>query len=181
MPGSSLSQQVFSYANSRLGQRVGSGECFDLADLALRAVGARTASDYGTITLNADYVWGRLVNQQVTVSGDVIQFRNYRMIITTVTRTTQRNGAWTEETRTQTQTRPHHTAIVASIGQNGAIDVLEQNIGTGVNRRKVQRNTLYFGSPARTTSSTTQGGATTVVTTTMQVSGTARFYRAEEK
>lgn len=181
MPGSSLSQQVFNYANARLGQRVGSGECFDLADRALRAAGARTASDYGRITRNADYVWGRSVNHQLAISGDVVQFRNYRMIITTVTRTTQRNGNWTEETETQTQTRPHHTAIVAAVGQNGAIDVLEQNIGTGSNRRKVQRNTLYFGSPARTTSSTTQGGATTVVTTTIQVTGAARFYRAEAK
>lgn len=156
MPEPTLSQRVFNYANSRLGHRVGSGECFDLADFALKAVGARTASDYGTITSNADYVWGRLINQQVAVSGDIIQFRNYRMTITTVTRTTQRDGSWTE-TQTQTQTRPHHTAIVASIGQNGAIDVLEQNVGDGPNRRKVQRNTLYFGSPAPTTNSTTRG------------------------
>lgn len=103
------------------------------------------------------------------------------MTITTVTKVTQRNGSWTENTNTQTQSRPHHTATIARVGQNGGIEVLEQNVGSGTNQRRVQRNSLYFGSPASTTTTATKDGVTTTVRITVQVTGTAQFYRAEAR
>ena len=42
-----MSQKVVAWAHSKLRQRVGRGECWDLADQALRASGARTSKTTG--------------------------------------------------------------------------------------------------------------------------------------
>lgn len=73
----SLGEQVLTFARRQRGRRVGSGECFDLADHALCHAGAKHASDYGEITASADYVWGREVNLSNILPGDIIQFRDY--------------------------------------------------------------------------------------------------------
>lgn len=43
----------------RKGTKVGSGECFDLADQALKDAGAKSAGDYGPVTPESDYRWGK--------------------------------------------------------------------------------------------------------------------------
>ncbi len=53
-----INAQVLQYCARNLGTGVGRGECYDLADLALRGAGAKSAPDFGTITDEADYVWG---------------------------------------------------------------------------------------------------------------------------
>ena len=73
---STLSRKVYEYANKKRGHKVGSGECFDLADFALKSIKAKPAEDFGKITGNADYVWGKLINFRTAVPGDIIQFRN---------------------------------------------------------------------------------------------------------
>jgi surface antigen len=124
-----VNQQVLAFASSKIGQTVGGGECYDLANAALQAANAQTAADYGEITPDADYQWGLPV---ITPQpGDIIQFRNYSFRI-------DYDDGWEE------QSRPHHTAIVASVGANGAIMVYEQNVGTGSSARTVQHNQLYF-------------------------------------
>lgn len=163
---STLSKKVYEYANNKLGQKVGSGECFDLADFALRSIDAKTAKDYGKITDNADYVWGELINFMKAVSGDIIQFRNYKATITV------NEDGYTPYKSQYTFTRPHHTAVVSRIKGNGVILVLEQNIGDGPQRRTVQENELYFGSPAPTQ----KGKEKTIIT----VSGIAKFYRPQK-
>jgi hypothetical protein len=125
-----ISQQVVRYAQSHLNKRIGRGECFDLADRALRAANASSAADYGPITANADYVWGLRVMLGSAQPGDIIQFRNYRVDI---------NNA--QGVGFETRGNPNHTAIVASVGANGVIEVFEQNV---YNVRTVKRNTLYF-------------------------------------
>jgi hypothetical protein len=45
-----LGTQVVQFAQARRRRRVGDGECFALADQALRHAGAKSASDFGTIT-----------------------------------------------------------------------------------------------------------------------------------
>ena len=178
-----INQTVHNYANTRVGTQVGNGECFTLADLALRQAGAKSASDYGRITSVADYQWGNVVNIGAAIRGDIIQFRNYRVTVTTitVTRTDTRGGGFSEDTNTQieTQSRGHHTAIVDSISANGVISVLEQNVGTGVNRRKVQRNMLYFQSYSAPARVARRGNTTTTVNQKIEVRGRSWFYRPQ--
>jgi hypothetical protein len=125
-----INQQVVLYARNHLNRRVRRGECYDLAHRALLAANASSAPDYGRITATADYVWGLRVMLASAQAGDIIQFRNYRVDID-------------NETGVGFQTRgsPNHTAIIASVGANGVIEVFEQNV---YNVKTVKRNTLYF-------------------------------------
>jgi len=158
--GHGLGDQVVSYARSHMGQRVGSGECFDLADRALRAAGARSASDFGPVTADADYRWGSPIAIENVAPGDIIQFRNYAFA-----KRTETSEGWQEER----QERPHHTAIVLSNDGHGAVTVMEQNApeGSGVHRTQ-----LFF------TSRQDQDGGTRV---TVTVSGQFWFYRPEPR
>ncbi len=157
-------EQVISFARRRIGQRVGRGECFDLVDQALRNAGAKSAADFGTVADGADYVWGNRVSLSDVRPGDIIQFRNYRYdrTIDTATRT---------ETRTDTdfQERPHHSAIVETVDEQGAITVLEQNAPEG---GPSQRSQLFFSDV-----STNSGGKTT----TVKVRGRFWFYRPQPR
>ena len=159
-----IADQVLAYPQGQYGHRVGDGECFTLADRALRAAGARSASDFGRVTATADYVWGRAVDLSDLRPGDVIQFRRYRYDREIVTEDGNRRT-----TNTDFQERPHHTAIVESVDGNGAVTVLEQNVP---HRGPVRRNQLFFSG-----GTTTSGG----VTTTVRVQGTVWFYRPQAR
>ena len=179
----SINQDVSVYVSGQLGKQVGNGECFTLADEALQKAKAKSASDYGKITANADYRWGNAVNLQKLIPGDIIQFRDYKVTITTVTKTrkTKSGGGWEEETSTQTQTesRPHHTAIVGSVGKNGIVSVFEQNVGTGSGKRKTQKNTLYFKTYKEPESVKTKGKTTVTVNKSVKVDGKFWLYRPQ--
>jgi hypothetical protein len=157
-----MADQIVAYPTGQYGKRVGDGECFTLTDRALRAAGAKSAADYGRITRNGDYVWGRDVDLSDLKPGDVIQFRSYRYDREIVTQDGNRRT-----TNTDFQERPHHTAIVESVDGNGAVTVLEQNVP---HHGPVRRNQLFF-----TAGTTTSGGATT----TIRVQGTVWFYRPQ--
>src|SRR5688572_29468842 len=120
-PTTNIGSQVVRFSRQRMGQRVGDGECFALADRALRHAGARSADDYGTIVPDADYVWGALVSLADVRPGDVVQFRDYRYDREVETQ----NAAGSIVTNTDFQERPHHTAIVERVDGNGAMTVLE--------------------------------------------------------
>ena len=160
----SIPEQILSFARRRRGERVGDGECFALADTALRGAGAKSAADYGTVSPDADYVWGQSVTLANLQPGDVVQFRGYRYDREVVTEET--NGTRTE---TDFQERPHHTAIVDRVEAGGRVTVLEQNAPPG---SPVTRVVLFFSS------GTTSSGRTT---TTITVQGSAVFYRAEAR
>jgi len=187
----SLGQQVHTWANNRLAQQVGDGECFALADQALRASGARSAADYGQVTANADYVWGTAVQLVDVQTGDVLQFRNYSVTVeVTVTSTkTFRDGSTeeTEETRTETYGRPHHTAIVSAKLSGGQLRVLEQNApprGSSTPERVVRSNEIHTTGSSSTETSVRQESDGTVrieTTTTITVSGTIRAYRPQAR
>ncbi len=160
----SIADRVVSFARRQRGDRVGDGQCFALAHRALRAAGAKSAADYGEVTPDADYVWGASVALSALQPGDVIQFRNYQADVEIVTET---SNATT--TRTEEHTRPHHTAIVESVGGNGLVTVLEQNAPEG---SPVVRSRLYMSR------GTVESGNTT---TTVRVRGTLWFYRPEPR
>jgi hypothetical protein len=158
----SMADQIVGFARRQQGSRVGKGECFDLADQALRGAKAKSAADYGKISRNADYTWGTPVTLADLQPGDVIQFRNYLYKSTVVTKTDKETT--TDEVDVD---RPHHTAIVESVGDNGAVTVLEQNAPDG---SPVARTVLYFKD-----STTTSGRKTT----TIKVTGKFWFFRPE--
>ena len=89
-----INSDVVQFARTNLNRRVGRrGECFDLADRALRAAGALSADHYGAITRDADYVWGLRVMLSSVRPGDIVQFRNYRADINNETAWEKKPGA----------------------------------------------------------------------------------------
>jgi hypothetical protein len=148
------------YALSMSGQPVGDGECFALADKALRSLGAKSAADFGTVTAKADYQWGTPVALSAVVPGDIVQFLNFT--------TTRRDDAEDGGMQEFTHGRPHHTAIVVSVDGHGLLTVAEQNAPDK-------------GSPVHTTQ---LGFANTSfkrheTTVTITVTGKVSFYRPQ--
>jgi hypothetical protein len=160
-----IATRIVGYARRQSGSRVGDGQCFALADRALTSAGAKSASDFGTITRDADYVWGTSVQLADLQAGDIIQFRDYSFD----RETTVQHSDGSSDTRTETQGRPHHTAVVEQVGSNGAVTVLEQNAPDG---SAVRRSHLFF-------STTTIANGDT--TTTITVHGTFWFYRPQPR
>jgi hypothetical protein len=157
-----IGDQVVGYARRQSGSRIGRGQCFDLADTALRGAKAKSAADYGKVSPNADYTWGTPVTLTTVRPGDIVQFRNYVYEQVVVTKTDK--ATTTDEVDVD---RPHHTAIVESVGEDGAVTVFEQNAPEG---SAVTQTVLYFRD-----STTTSGKRTT----TIKVKGTFWFFRPE--
>jgi hypothetical protein len=167
--------KITDFAKTRLSQTVGSGECYDLADQALSGAGAKSAPAYGKITPNANYVWGKAVTLAQLQPGDVIQFSNYQADTTVQTDVANKDGSSSNDTKVATVSRPHHTAVVKSVGANGVVTVYEQNVDGD---RTVRESTLNVSGSTNTTNSSS-GDSTTKVTTTIKVSGTLKFYRPQ--
>jgi hypothetical protein len=157
-----IGDSIVGYARSRRGSRVGNGECFALVHRALRAAGAKVASDFGRITPDADYVWGTSVSLAELQPGDVIQFRDYTYERVDVIK--RDDATVTDE---HAEDREHHSAIVQSVDGDGAVTVWEQNAPPGA---AVTRTQLFF-----TSRTTTSGNRTTKIS----VRGTFWFYRPE--
>jgi hypothetical protein len=98
----SVEARMVEYAHSKLGKKVGSGECTDLVNEALRIAHARP----GDFSNPTNYKWGHSRGQIKTgiKPGDIIQFENC------VFKSTIKlpNGG----TRSSEADMPHHTAIV---------------------------------------------------------------------
>lgn len=123
--------QVQTWATGRLGTSVPPGQCFDLLDQALRQTGHKSAADFGPVTTWANYIWGSMGTLGSLAPGDLIQFLNYRIDV---------HVAWDDgATWDGNETRPHHSAIVDSVGAGGEIVILEQNAppGSTVHRSRI--------------------------------------------
>lgn len=119
-----LNTKVLQYAQSKMGQKVGRGECWDLANEALGAAGAKQPGRNGYAT----YVFGSQVALTSVKPGDILQFENVNF------KHTDKNGSWS------TNSFPHHTAVVRSVS-GGTISILHQNVGGD---RRVQAGTLVL-------------------------------------
>jgi len=129
----SLNQSIVQFCRSRIGRRVGDGECATLVTEAFQAIGARRYPPHGP---DADYVWGKSVyglqvsgglNIEDGVAGsggaqpgDIIQFRNATFKGQQVNADGSRRS-WSSR-------YPHHTAVIASVN-GGRWTVYHQNVG----------------------------------------------------
>jgi len=121
-----LNSALWQFAESHLGQTVGTGECAEVPELALRQYGGATIEELGTTNIAGDYVWGDLVDTVTLASprliqvipGDVIQYADadFRWQVAA--------NAW------ETDVADHHTAVVAAVSADGAnVCVFQQNSG----------------------------------------------------
>ena len=128
-----MNDRVVAFCKDNLGQKVGDGECSDLADAALNQAGAKPRTSFKESPKKGDYVWGKLVvelemkdgSQKETKvpkmriqPGDVIQFGDARF-----------EGKNLRGFENYFTTFPHHTAVVLDVkkGEN-ALTALEQNV-----------------------------------------------------
>jgi hypothetical protein len=110
--------KVVAYARSKLGQRVGDGECTALAGEALRSAGAKLPERGGR-------AWGEERKSLADArAGDVLQFEG----VVFVHQRIREDGAII----TLNASYPHHTAIVSGVrkrGKNPVLVILHQNAG----------------------------------------------------
>jgi hypothetical protein len=113
-----LGDQVVEFARSKLGQKVGNGQCTVLAVYALRSCGARRPDPIQGI-------WGDEVESLRDVRpGDILQFENAVF----VEQQALEDGA----VLTLKYSYPHHTAIIARVRKRGkkpVLVILHQNAG----------------------------------------------------
>lgn len=99
---SELQREVLNYAADNIGRKIGRGECWDLADQALRAAGAEPPRGY---------TFGTPVPLEEIQPGDILQFTSARF---------DEPGYWT------IMGMPNHTAVVHAVGDTRAF-ILQQN------------------------------------------------------
>jgi hypothetical protein len=172
-------QKVYKWAASKRKHRVGRGECWDLADQALKHAGAQSSTTTGR---DDDYVWGAPVAVGAVIPGDILQFRDYVVTTTTTTKITFGTGQTETKEEWFKQVRSHHTAIVAeNLGAKGLV-ILEQNREPGL---PVERNPLPIRSGVAATKTEhrqVKGKLATVVqTTSNEITGWVKAYRPQAK
>lgn len=101
----SLNEKVLGFARSKLGKKVGDGQCWALADQALKYAGAQRP---GTNGLKSNQ-FGNPVPLDKVIPGDVLQFMNIKIAAP--------NAFWSF---------PVHTAIVNK-KQGSRIELIHQN------------------------------------------------------
>ena len=172
----SINQKVVAWARGKLKKRVGRGECWDLADQALRHAGARSSTTDGR---QDDYVWGTEIPIIAATPGDILQFRDHVVTTTTRTKTIWPNGSVSSGPDVVPANRPHHTAIVVAVGP-GVLTILEQHVKPGGDH--VQQHTLPIRAGTTVTTehkvlkTTTGGLVSATVTTTVTVSISGRVW-----
>lgn len=179
-----INQNVIAWARGRMGQQVGHGECWDLADQALRKAGAHSSN---STEADADYEWGAEIRVSDATPGDVLQFRDYTVTTTTTISKKFTDGAEQIDTEEQTLERPHHTALVDSNPGNGWISILEQNVppkGKRVQKLKLATRSMTIPpkSVHKSIKHPTSGKispATITTTVSIEVSGTIWAYHPE--
>jgi hypothetical protein len=123
-----LNQTVLQFAIDHLGQQVGDGQCWTLADQALRNAGAQPPGTGGL----GIYEYGRQLDPDENIwPGDVIQFEGALFI--------SDDGSWWD--------MPHHTAIVYAvdgreltlINQNAPLPIVTSE---DINQDDLQQGTM---------------------------------------
>ncbi len=164
----SLNEDIIDYVRYQENNKVGKkGECWDLAEEALKKTGAKTSRDFGKITHTADYIWGTVITLEQAMPGDIIQFKNFSTIHKKI-----KEGGSGIQTTTET---PHHTAIVYRIidRDKGIMEVYEQNANEV---RFVTKGKYYF---KNIKFDNIEGGDK--ISHDIKLSGQAKFYHPQLK
>jgi len=124
-----VNQKIVSYVNTVIGQKVGRGECWDLADAALMESNAV----FDKSSRKTIYEFGKEYNPKKAsiLPGDIIQFENVTV------KYEKGNGIYTEN-------YGHHTAIVNRVINKDEIELAHQN--TSFSGKKVGLSTLRLNS-----------------------------------
>lgn len=123
---------IAAWCEARIGQKVGNGECWTLANDALTAVAEECrARNQEPCVPSRSYVHGFLIYTYIpprlsdppggieaagVARGDIVQFLTAHM--------RSRNGLCNSY-----KGAPHHTAVVTAVERGGILKVLEQNVG----------------------------------------------------
>jgi len=127
-----VNDKVLDFAKKKLGEQVGNGECWTLANDAVLAAGGQSSPSYTDSPATGDYVWGQLVYgvsakggkltedataaKKAVAPGDVVQFRDTKF-------SGPRAGGGT-----YSMSAEHHTAVVAAVAPDGkTFQILHQN------------------------------------------------------
>jgi hypothetical protein len=98
-----VNEKIIAFVNTNMGKKVGTGQCWDLANAALNAAGAKWTSPWG---------FGTKLNYstQTVTPGDIIRFKKVKF----------KNGNFMGE-------YPEHTAIIYKVKKKGEWQIAEQN------------------------------------------------------
>jgi uncharacterized protein YxjI len=188
-----LNQKIMNFVQSKTGQKVGRGECWDLGEAALKYAGGHTSNDLsptGPVGPDDDYVWGDQIDIKDVQAGDIIQLRDYIVTTETEIQIEFADGSGETVSKTETAKRPHHTAIAnGKIDADGILKTYEQHVQP--RGRVVQDKKLVTRDLGPTVTVTTERRAnpytkkveTAKVTTTVRVTTEGQYwvYRPKPK
>ena len=123
-----LNKKVLTFVKNTIGNRVGKGECWDLAAEALNACSAKW---------DGNYEFGRKINppEDCVYGGDIIQFENIELVY-------EKNKAFYRESMA------HHTAVIISVQSKNKFIIADQNTrfsGKKVGSRELDLSTITKG------------------------------------
>lgn len=110
-----FNERIVELASAEINKKVGTGECWDLAQMVLNETGA---------VWDGLYEYGTLIDHKSACiyAGDIIQFKNVKI-------------SWEDGKYTYVEEMKHHTAIVYEVKADGNVVLIHQN--TGEHGRKV--------------------------------------------
>ena len=143
-PAESLADRIKRSAEKKVGGKAVDGgkdkggiDCFALVDELLKSAGGKRPKDFGEVTPTGDYVWGDPVELDKIKPGDILQFRDHFVTIRTQKLL---DDKWKETSIEGPARRPHHTAVVVEVKEDGGVVVVEQNVRP--DPKKVKRNVI---------------------------------------
>jgi hypothetical protein len=115
-------QEIVELAKKKIKKKVGTGECWDLAQYVLD----ETSSEWDHFE-----VYGRLINpkRECIYPGDIIQFEKVKL-------------KWKDGKFTYTESMMHHTAVVMKVVNKNEVVIAHQN--TAQTGKKVGESELFF-------------------------------------
>jgi hypothetical protein len=178
-----LGDQVYAWAHGKLGQQVGrAGAPWELAHYALRSAGL--VGSGSPLDSDAFSAWGEPIALEQARPGDVLQLRDYALVVTTLHATHFDDGTTRQRREETSRSYASHIAIVAARPEERSVAVLEQ-AGARVQQRViVLRDCGPIVQRAFSWEPDALGRlcpATLVQSTVLRVTGTARVYRPKAR
>jgi len=117
-----LNKAILLYVDSKMGKKVGRGECWDLASESLKSINA---------TWDGAYKYGRKIDpeKECVFPGDIVQFEGVKL-------------KYVKDGLEYTEKMLHHTAIIHTVKGAGLYELAHQN--TAYSGRKVGLSDLDF-------------------------------------